>query len=727
MVRWCCTLFTAALFASPAFAAETPLPIANPGFEGTYNPRPAGGPVTGEIAPGWDHNSGFGDTTTVYARETGNPHGGAACQAITVTAVRDGNLQLLQGLAVRAGTIVTITAWLRGTAGTVARLNVQGGAPDYPQIAGTDYPVVAGWRQISAQGYVTRDDDAAIVISLNKPGTFCIDDVRVSARPGKLAPSLGFGPIPPSFFGIHVSNFQYNRLRNPTFAPPYLTAGVSPGTIRGKIAQHWEDNSGWADVDISYRPELGAAPSGGAAQAVDVAAIRRGRQQFIQPITVLPGQEYVFTARLRGTPGLPVEMYLQNSQPPYQGYVSQWIGDLGAQWKTYTVRGGVGATGHVNLTFATDQLGSYSVADVQFTTASGKPVPAGVRFPPPQFGTLRLWDSDTTWAALEPEPGNWQFGTLDRFVAAAAPGQAIILTLGQSPTWASSDPARATFYGPGATAPPKNLDDWTRYIKVIARRYKGRIQYYEVWNEPNDPVFYSGSVAQIAALTKAASDALKAVDPDAKLITAPPYSAGYLDQYLATGAARYADIIGYHAYATPPEEAARQLANVRLVLAKRLLTAKPLWDTEGGSGNSATPPEIARTYMARKFLTDLAFGAAHFGWYGWGPATPYAVGTTQDDPRVPTPAAKAFGVVRGWLLGASLTSVRIDKAGSWRLAFDLPGGGKGIVLWNPDKTARYSVPTAFRGGTLRDLDGAESKLAATALQLTYAPVMISVP
>ena len=722
-----CLMLLAVLGASPALAAETPLPVTNPGFEGPYNTLPSGGPVTGETAPGWDHNSGYGDTTTVYARETSNPHGGNACQLITVKAVRDGNLQLLQGLAVKAGTIVTIGAWLRGRAGTVARLAVQGGAPDYPQIAGTDFPVQAGWQRITAQGYVTKDDNAALVISLNAPGQFCIDDLTVSSRPGKLAPIQSFGPIPARFFGVHVSNFQYNRLRNPRFGPPFVTVGQSPGTITGTMAYDWEDNSAWADVSVNYHPDTSPVPGGSAAQAVDIAAIRAGRQQFAQPITVLPGQDYVFTAKLRGTLGQPVEMYVQNSQAPYQGYGSRWITDLGPEWKTYTVTSGAGDTGHINLTFASDQPGSYSVADVQFTTVGGKPVPAGVRFPLPGFGTLRLWDSDTTWARLEPLPGQWQFGVLDRFVAARQPGQEVILTLGQSPSWASSDPARPTFYGAGATAPPTNLADWTHYIQTVARRYTGRIKYYEVWNEPNDPNFYSGTVARLAELTQAASAALKAVDPDAKLITAPAYSPGYLDQYLATGAAQYADIIGYHAYATPPEEAARQLANVRLVLARRQLTAKPLWDTEGGSGNDTTAPELAKTYMARKYLTDLAFGAQNFGWYGWGPVTPYAVGTTENDPRVETPAAKAFAVMRGWLLGASLSSAKIDAAGSWRLAFDLPGGGKGLVLWNPDKTAHFALPTALRRGTLHDLDGKTSKLTATALDLTYAPVMVSVP
>jgi len=301
-----------------------------------------------------------------------------------------------------------------------------------------------------------------------------------------------------------------------------------------------------------------------------------------------------------------------------------------------------------------------------------------------------------------------------------------MLTLGQSPTWASSDPGWLTYNGAGAAAPPKDIADWTRYVTKVAQRYKGRIQFYEIWNEPNDKTFYAGTLKQLAELTRTASAVIRKIDPAAKIVTAPPYSPGYLDQYLATGAAQYADVIGYHVYATPPEEAARQLANVRLVLARR--TTKPFWDTEGGSGSAATPPDQARTYMARKYLVDLAFGASHFGWYGWGPDTPYAVGTVApDDPRAETPAAKAFATVRGWLLGAALSGTRIDAAGSWRMALDLPGGKKALVLWNPKGKARYTLPSAYRGGTLTDLDGKLKPLSGAALDLTEAPVLVTAP
>ena len=132
--------------------------------------------------------------------------------------------------------------------------------------------------------------------------------------------------------------------------------------------------------------------------------------------------------------------------------------------------------------------------------------------------------------------------------------------------------------------------------------------------------------------------------------------------------------------------------------------------------------------MARKYLVDLAFGASHFGWYGWGPVTPYAVGTVApDDPLAQTPAAKAFAVVRGWLLGAALSGTRIDAAGSWRILLDQPGGRKALVLWNPKGAARFSLPVAYRGGTVTDLDGHTSPLSGAAIGLSEAPVLVTAP
>ncbi len=54
----------------------------------------------------------------------------------------------------------------------------------------------------------------------------------------------------------------------------------------------------------------------------------------------------------------------------------------------------------------------------------------------------------------------------------------IIARLDAPPKWAQSTP--------GDFAPPTNFDDYGDYVAAVAERYKGRVKYYQIWNEPNN-------------------------------------------------------------------------------------------------------------------------------------------------------------------------------------------------------------------------------------------------
>ena len=99
-----------ALAGHPALA-QTPIqvPLVNPSLEAPGLPvNDHNGQTTGTIANGWYDNDGYGDATAVYALDSTNPHGGAACQDIAVTAVRSGNLQMVQGVPLKGGSLYTI-------------------------------------------------------------------------------------------------------------------------------------------------------------------------------------------------------------------------------------------------------------------------------------------------------------------------------------------------------------------------------------------------------------------------------------------------------------------------------------------------------------------------------------------------------------------------------------------------------------------------------------------
>lgn len=108
----------------------------------------------------------------------------------------------------------------------------------------------------------------------------------------------------------------------------------------------------------------------------------------------------------------------------------------------------------------------------------------------------------------------------DRIVALAAGNQLqIIARLSTPPSWSRARGADA-----GAFAPPDNLGDYCDYVKSVVGRYRGRVHYFQIWNEPNiypEWGVYDISPEQYTALLKVGYTCAKAANPDAIILTAP--------------------------------------------------------------------------------------------------------------------------------------------------------------------------------------------------------------
>jgi uncharacterized protein (TIGR03437 family) len=722
-------LLTIASTAIALALASTPVPLVNPGMEAPYRTvNLNNGAISGQIADGWNENSAWANASVQYAQETGNPHGGASCQKAVVQSVGLGRMQFYQLFQLQAGNIYTASVWLRGTPGVQVSLLVQQGTSPYATYIESSISLTAGWQQVTAMGYVTTSESAYLMIAMSTPGTVWVDDFSLSFAPGTIAPTPNLGPIPVSFFGIHVGNFLRSRLMNSGFEPPYASVGVN-NPISGNVAVAWGDNSSWGapNPTVTYSLETNNPHSGTSSQKVSVQTMPPGDAvQLAQAVTVLPGGTYTLTAWMRGDPGMRVNLVLQNANSPYTHY-AETVATLTGDWRQYSAHGPVNDTGDLLVMFQATTPGTFWVDDVAFTDSSGNPVSGGVPWPQARFGTLRLWDSGTSWTSLETQKGVWNWEPLDTWVAAAqAHGvKDILLTLGQSPPWASSNPDRVNYVGAGAPAPPANIQDWRDYITAVAQRYKGSIRYYEIWNEPNDPTYYTGTVAELAQLTREAYSIIKAVDAGNTVVSPAAYQPGYLDQLLQAGIAQYVDVIGHHFYRTPPEVSGAAMANVRLVLAKNNASSLPLWDTESASGDTTTSADLAATYMVRKYLVALAFGSGRYDWYTWGHATPYCVGTEENDPRILTKAALAYRFMFDWLLGASLDGATIDAAGNWQIRLTLATGAKGLIVWNPTQSQQFTAPQDLQALTVRDIFGAVKPIQGSTLTVTGSPVLIS--
>jgi hypothetical protein len=687
-----------------------------------------GSAISGRIANGWSDNSSWANATVQYSEEDSNPHSGSACQKVVATSVGTGRAQFIQQFSLQAGNIYTASVWLRGDSGLEASLIIQQAASPYATYIENSIALTADWQQVTAIGYISTTESAYLMVAVSTPGTLWADDFALSYTLGTFAPSPRLGPVPASFFGMHVENFLQSQLLNAGFEPPYVSAGVN-NPISGNIAVDWTDNSSWGvpNPTVTYSEDDTNPHGGVSSQKVDVLNVPPNTAvQLVQSLTVIPGQVYTFSAWLRGDAGMQVDVVLRQAPSPYTYYAHQLV-TLTSAWQQVTVQGTVGDTGDILLMFHAAQTGTFWVDDVQFTDALGNPVSGGVPWPTARFGTLRLWDSGTSWTSLEPLQGVWNWEPLDIWVAAAEQHgvEDILLTLGQTPPWASTNPDDVNYIGAGAPAPPTDNQYWRDYVTAVAQRYKGRIRYYEIWNEPNDPTYYTGSVDELEELTAEAYSILKSVDPGNTVLSPAPYVPGYLDQLLQAGMAQNVDMIAYHFYETPPEATAQAIANVNLVMAAHGVSAMPLWATEGASGDNTTAPEsLAAAYLVRKYLVHLAFGSIRFDWYAWGKATTFCVGTEENDPRTLTEAGRAFGILLSWLHGASVTTASIDASGTWQIDLSTAGGNRGLIVWNPNATVQFAIPSSLHAVSQHDIFGNATPVAGSTVAVGSSPILL---
>jgi hypothetical protein len=339
--------------------------------------------------------------------------------------------------------------------------------------------------------------------------------------------------------------------------------------------------------------------------------------------------------------------------------------------------------------------------------------PSKDTWPQVPFEEWRLWDSGANWHDLEPHRGEWNFAQLDSDVAMAEQHHvALLLTLGQSPQWASSRPKDPPQWIPGGAAPPTDEEDWKTYVRTVAVRYQGRIHAYEVWNEPNLRIFYTGTPEQMVDLAKDAYQIIHQVDPDALVVspsvtsalTAVDYGIPWLDAYLGLGGGAWADVIGFHFYTINhrPEDAVTTIGRVNALLYRHGLH-KPLWNTETGfyiqsnfddvqkkvtASRVVLSQEEAIGYVMRAYLVNWACGVSRLYWYDWDSNV---LGLGDDVGRRAKVAASGYGAIENWLLGWTMRGCSTDAAGNWTCELT-EGGHTEWIVWNPLTTVAGTVP-----------------------------------
>jgi hypothetical protein len=247
------------------------------------------------------------------------------------------------------------------------------------------------------------------------------------------------------------------------------------------------------------------------------------------------------------------------------------------------------------------------------------------------------------WSQIEPEPGRYDFDTVDAFLDQLDGSEEVWVTVCSSSRWATQ---QATDFLP--PSPAKDPSAYHRFVDRLVRHCAGRVHYWQCDNEPcNVGLTWAGTAAEYVAQLQVMHRAVKDADPDAAVVLggapyALPASAPesperqFFDVLLRDGR-DFFDLFDLHLYG----ETDRILADIETARAmmRAFGYSKPL---VVGEYNGPWPNLYPEATAAMQQVMAAAFAA---GSAGDGEAGAQASGTrdtgTAAPPRTPEEAAMA--------------------------------------------------------------------------------------
>jgi O-antigen ligase len=251
------------------------------------------------------------------------------------------------------------------------------------------------------------------------------------------------------------------------------------------------------------------------------------------------------------------------------------------------------------------------------------------------------------WAQIEPEQGRFDWAQWDRIVQHSGDFN-LIAVLDTSPTWASTS----------SLQPPTSTLQFANFARSLALRYGDRIDYYQIWDEPNLGDRWRGEVNPIeyAEMLRQARDAIKQVDPTATIVLAglaPTVETSeanladwlFLRRLYEAGARDLFDVVAGKPYgfdAAPDDHRIdsnilnfQHLVLLREEMERQGDAGKAVWATQFGWNTAANSlwgraaPEQQRDYIQRA----IDFARENWPWLGVMTIENWEPNATPDDPR----------------------------------------------------------------------------------------------
>jgi xylan 1,4-beta-xylosidase len=227
-----------------------------------------------------------------------------------------------------------------------------------------------------------------------------------------------------------------------------------------------------------------------------------------------------------------------------------------------------------------------------------------------------LGDDLGVYRELDGEPV-YDFSGVDRvYDLVLSLGLRPIVELSFMPHDLAADPAATVFAYGAIISPPRDWDRWAELIRAFTAHLVERYGLaevrdhwgFEVWNEPNLEVFWSGTPAEYLRLYEITARAVKSVHPSLRLGGPATAAVGWVEELLQYAAGRDGpnplpvDFVSTHTYGSPP-------LDLRPLLRRHGRAGTPVWWTEWG----VTPrhfDRVSESVFAAAFLAKGMRSAA---------------------------------------------------------------------------------------------------------------------
>ena len=226
-----------------------------------------------------------------------------------------------------------------------------------------------------------------------------------------------------------------------------------------------------------------------------------------------------------------------------------------------------------------------------------------------------------SWGQIQPDSTTWNWDKLDEELRIMESyGIERQLLLNGTVGWAANS-KYADRKNKGSVPPA--IAPWRRYVSEITKRYNGRINYIEIWNEP-DIGFFAGTTSEYLEMLKAAHEEIKAVNPAIKVLSGGFAQGAPRQNYfikrgdLHKDAVRlgqdYFDIHAFHRHG-PFEIFKYNVDGPLKEIRDQLQSPRPLWFNETAMHSTFIGEKEQAKILFQKLSFSMARDAMGYSWF----------------------------------------------------------------------------------------------------------------